>query len=138
MGVNGSQTVFDGGLDCGYLQAAWARFRQADGTYRQQVLTAFQEVEDALNNIEYQGKQYASLDIAWQEASKRVTLSQTRFEKGLINILDVLNNQEAALSAQINVSNALGARYLSTIQLIKALGGQWQPLLQKPSAEEPY
>lgn len=126
MGVNGSETVFNGFRDSGNLEAAWARFRQADAAYRQQVLTAFKEVEDSLNNIEYQALQYRSLNNAFQEADRRMILSTTRFDRGLVNVMDVLDNEQIQLNAQISMANALGQRYLSTIQLIKALGGQWQ------------
>ena len=59
-------TLFDGWKKQSNLEASWANFREASAQYKQTVLTAFQEVEDALNNLEKQQKQINYLSYAVQ------------------------------------------------------------------------
>lgn len=125
IGVNSSQMVFDGGRDCYNLEASWARFQEASGAYQQQVLTAFREVEDALNNIEQQTKQAEWLLKAAESSKKATNISLNRYRGGVAIYLEVVENERLGLQAQINWLNQQGALYVSTIQLIKALGGCW-------------
>ena len=125
IGANVAQTIFDGGRKQSALEATWARFNEAEGAYKQQVLVAFQEVEDALSNLEFQAKQGESLSnsvAAGREASR---LSKNRFKNGLVNYFEVTQNDRLLLEAEQSHATILGLRYLSTIQLIKALGGAW-------------
>lgn len=126
MGANVGQTVFDGGRDFGNIEAAYARFRQADGTYQQKVLTAFQEVEDALNSLDLESKQADSLSQSVEAAKIAAELSMKRYKTGLTSYLQVVDSQRSLLDAQRNLATLQGVRYLSTIQLIKAFGGGWE------------
>jgi multidrug efflux system outer membrane protein len=125
IGANASQPILDGGRNIANLDATWARFLETTGTYQNQVLIAFQEVEDALSNIEWQAKQYASLQKSVTSAKLTTELSSERYKKGLVNYLDVVDSERAELEVEITAINLLGQRYLSTIQLIKAIGGGW-------------
>lgn len=120
-----AQPIFDGWRNCSNLRLAWARFGEADDNYREQVLVAFREVEDALNNLDLQAKQSQSLDIAVEAASTVAKLAKTRNQKGLVSYIEVIDGQRQQLDAQRNQLNLLGVRYVSTVQLIKALGGTW-------------
>lgn len=138
MGANGSQMVFDGGRDCCTLKAAWARFGEASGAYQQQVLTAFREVEDALNNIEQQGKEAEQLRIASQASKKAVDISMNRYRRGVAIYLEVVENERLQLEVEVEWINRQGALYISTVQLIKALGGSWETdESPQASTEEP-
>jgi len=121
-----SESLFDGGFNCGKLNAAWARFRQASANYQQQVLTAFQEVEDSLTNIDYQAQEAKSLGRAVRAARTTANLSIARYTKGVTNYLEVIVNDTLALQAEISLSTNLSLRYVATIQLIKAIGGGWK------------
>lgn len=124
-GGSADQTIFDGGLKKANLQIAWARFHEASGTYQQQVLVAFKEVEDALNNLDLEAQQAASLTQSVQAATTAVSLSINRYKSGLVPYLQVVDSQRSALEAQRTLATLQGLRYLSTVQLIKALGGNW-------------
>lgn len=119
------QTIFDGGRKSGNYEMAIAKFNETYGTYRQQVLTAFREVEDALNNLEFQKKQSDSLQQSVDEATKLTALSMNRYKQGLTNYIEVVTNERSELNAKRSYVNLLSARYQSTVQLIKALGGGW-------------
>ncbi len=136
LGVSIAQILFDGGRTDSTVDASWARFAQATGAYQQQVLTAFEEVEDALNNLEYQKKQYDSLKHSVDDAERLVQISGRQFQQGLINYNDVVINERSELSAQSYYVNILGVRYQSTIQLIKALGGTWDCISDSNSDSE--
>lgn len=131
--VNGRQIVFDGGRDYYNLRAAWSRFLEASGAYQQTVLTAFKEVEDALTNIEQQAKQAESLQKAAQAAKKATEISKERYKNGLAIYLEVVENERLQLQAESNLVNVQGLQYVSTIQLIKALGGSWAGALLVPT-----
>ena len=124
-GAEATQAVFDGGTISGNVEATWARFRQADAAYREQVLTAFKEVEDSLTNLEHLESQYKSLSFGEKEAVKQMNLSDQRYTNGLTTRIDYISTQQNALEARLSVNTIRGQRYLSTIQLIKALGGTW-------------
>lgn len=126
IGANASQTVFDAGRNYNNLEATWARFREASGEYQQLVLTAFQEVEDALNNIELEAKQAASLRKSVTAATKSAELTLNRYKQGVAGYLDVVVVDSSQLDAQRHLIDLLGQQYLATIQLIKALGGTWE------------
>ena len=125
IGANASQPILDGGRNIANLDAIWARFLETTGTYQNQVLIAFQEVEDALSNIEWQAKQYESLQKSVTSAKLTTELSSERYKRGLVNYLDVVDSERAELEVEITAINLLGQRYLSAIQLIKAIGGGW-------------
>ena len=126
--VDIAQVIFNGGRNRSYVEAAYARFREAKGSYEQAVFTAFQEVEDALNNVEQYSLQFTALQTSYKASQDFFTLSQLRNAKGLVNSLDTLSAQRAALDAERTSMNALGRRYQAAIQLIKALGGGWRRL----------
>lgn len=125
MGANASQPVFDGGRNRSNLEAAWAVFMEADGNYQEQVLIAFKEVEDALNNLSMQASQAGFLAESVDFANKTYASSQKRYVQGLVGYLEVVENQKAALNAERAWITLQGVRFLSTIQLIKSLGGSW-------------
>lgn len=88
-------------------------------------MTAFQEVEDALVNVELQALEYERYSLSSEYAQKRVQLATARYTKGFSNYLEVLDGERSKIQTDTNRVNSLGQRYLSTVQLIKALGGSW-------------
>ena len=125
IGANAMQVIFDGGRRCSALELAYANFRTAEANYQEGVITALQEVENALNNLEWQNKQLSNLKIAFDANEKALSLSKNRHNEGLVNYLEVDTNQRNALQAESSYTNALGQYYLSTVSLIKAIGGSW-------------
>lgn len=124
-GASGSQFVFDAGKRCSELAVAWARFWQTDDHYRQVVLTAFQEVEDSLNNLDLEAKQFDSLQRAVTAADLTLKSANRRYLNGIVAYYEVIESQRSDLTAKLNLLNVLDLRYQATIALIKALGGGW-------------
>lgn len=125
LAANAAQVVLDGGRNVSNLCLAYAQFSESSHQYQQTVLTAFQEVEDALASLKFQALQYDSNKLAFEAASKRVEISNRRYNQGFAGYLDVINSEQNAIQIEISLIDSLGARYLSTINLIKALGGCW-------------
>lgn len=126
MGANASETIFDGGRNDANLAAAYARFREASGSYQQVILNAFQEVEDALNNIELYTKAYERVLLSANASTQAYQITSQQNLRGLVNYLNVVQTEVEQLTAKSKVIDALGNRYQATIQLIKALGGSWE------------
>ena len=124
-GVQINQLIFDGFKTPYNLALQINRFEEAGGEYQQTVLQAFQEVEDALKNLDSYGKEaeYASGAAKWAE--KNYQLFSDRYLLGVINYIDVVNTERDLLNFQINLNSIQGYRFVSTIELIKALGGGW-------------
>ncbi len=125
MAANAAQSIFDAGRNLSNLDLAYAHFKESSHAYQQTVLTAFQEVEDALNNVKYQALEYDSNMRAAEAAEKRIALSNRRYRQGLSNYLEVIQSELTGIQVELNALSSLGARYVSTVQLIKAIGGSW-------------
>lgn len=125
IGANVSQMVLDGGRNCSNLQLAYARFKEASGAYQQQVLVAFQEVENALKNIEQYVRQSENLEETVKASTQATNLSKKRYVTGVSIYLEVIENERIELQSKINWIHTLNAQYSSTIQFIKAIGGSW-------------
>lgn len=117
--------ILDGGRTKANLQVAEARARAAFSDYQQKVLVAFRETEDALVDLHQQTEQFTAIAGALEAASTAASLSTTRYEKGLVNYLEVIDAQRSQLSAERTLTQLTGARLISTIRLIKSLGGGW-------------
>jgi len=123
--ANISQSIFDAGRNCANLAGTKSAYREAVDNYRQQVLIAFREVEDALNDLEWEEKQGRSLEESVKAAKLTASLSLKRYRNGLVTYLEVVDSESAALAAEQNWITVLGSRYIATVQLIKAIGGGW-------------
>jgi outer membrane protein, multidrug efflux system len=119
------QVVFDGFRTYYNLKYQIANFREANVDYQQQVLIAFQEVENALNNLESYAKQYQIAQETTQWAQKSNQLYSNRYQQGIINYIDVASTERDLLNFQINENAIQGLRFISTVQFIQALGGGW-------------
>jgi len=120
-----NQLLFDGFRTSSNLELQVAKFQETSGDYQQQVLVAFQEVEDALANLASYAKQYDSVLGATNWSEKSYQLYLDRYHAGVTYYIDVVNTERDFLNNEISLSSVEGYRYLSTIQLIKALGGGW-------------
>lgn len=124
-GAQINQLIFDGFKTPNNLRLQVARFYEASGEYQQVVLQAFQEVEDALTNLDFYSKEYDYSLGTTQWAQKNYQLFSDRYQLGVINYIDVVNTERDLLNFQITLNSLQGYRFVATIQLIKALGGGW-------------
>ena len=94
--------------------------------YRRAVLTALQDVEDAIGRIDGDRRQLAELEQAQASAARAEEIARTRYRGGLVTFSDVLQAQQRRLSLEKQVIQTRGALARDTVALAKALGGGWQ------------
>lgn len=119
------QMVFDGGLVTGEVKLAKAIYLENLANYQQNVLVAFQEVEDALAGIKYRDSQSKYLKESFDAARDTLNLSQERYDRGIVTYLDVVDAERSLLDSQRAYVRAFGSRYTSTVDLIRSLGGRF-------------
>ncbi|MEI9895916.1 MAG: efflux transporter outer membrane subunit [Chthoniobacter sp.] len=117
--------IFEGGRNVANLGAAQARYDEAVGSYRGQVLGAFQDVENALNALRQLAGQAAADERALEAARRSLELARQQYEKGSITFLEVLDAERGSLADERLSAQIAGQRLQATVQLIKALGGGW-------------
>jgi multidrug efflux system outer membrane protein len=117
--------IFEGGKNIANLKAAHARYDEAVGRYRGQVLTAFQDVENALDDLHQLAGQAEADERALAAAQRSLLLARQQYAKGQVNFLDVLDAERTALADERLTAQLAGQRMQSTVQLVKALGGGW-------------
>lgn len=131
-GPSVSLPIFQGGRNRANLQVAEARYEQAVAEYRQRVLGAFQDVEDALVNVRRHAERADVLARAEDSARRTANSYDKGLRGGIFNFLNVVDSQRQWLQAEIAVAQNTGERHAACIQLVKALGGGWT----SPDAEE--
>ena len=116
--------LFAGGANRAQLATAQAAYQATLATYRQTVLTAFQEVEDQLAAQYYLAKQLDEETLALASARRALDIATNRYKAGVDQYLDVITAQTTALAHEQTVIQLRGQRLAMSASLIKALGGQ--------------
>jgi multidrug efflux system outer membrane protein len=120
-----SVPVFDGGRRKGNLANARAVFEEDAANYRQQVLVAFQEVENNLSDLRILEEQTRTEAQAVSASNRAATISRAQYTEGAVNYLDVIDAERTALQAQRAAVQLSGAQAFATVNLVRALGGGW-------------
>lgn len=137
-GPSVSLPIFSGGRNRANLAAAESRYEQAVAAYRQSVLAAFRDVEDALVNIREYGVQGIALLRAKGAAKRTSDYFSQRLQGGMIGYLDVVDAERTLLQTERSVAQNLGSRNIATVQLIKALGGGWEDRHVRSQSFDPH
>jgi len=119
--------VFDGGSRRAQVRAQQAALDQALMAYQAAVLTALQEVEDALVALRGARERLLRLEDAAEAAGNAAVLARQRFSSGLVDFQVVLETQRAQLTTQASVASARADVSADHVRLYKALGGGWDP-----------
>jgi len=124
-GVSAVGTIFDVGRRRALTNEARAAYDFQVATYRESVLTGFQQVEDNLAAVRILENEAKTQDEAVVAAQRSLDLSITRYTGGVTSYLEVTIAQSAALANEVTAVNILGRRMANTVLLIQALGGGW-------------
>lgn len=114
-----------GGAVKASAEAAQARYEQSAASYRQTVLAAMRDAEDALTALDVLRRQSAAQDATVASASKALELSQKRYDSGLVAYYEVLDARRTQLRAERESTRLRGELFVATTMLVKALGGGW-------------
>ncbi len=125
VGGSAVQTIFDGGRRRAVTQQARDNHDAMVASYRENVLEAFQQVEDNLAAERLLDQELARQQLAVASARKSVDLSTARYKRGITTYLEVLTAQSIALSDERTAADLVTRRMTASVLLVKALGGGW-------------
>jgi NodT family efflux transporter outer membrane factor (OMF) lipoprotein len=127
-----TQPIFDGGKILGNFEFAKARQEELLQTYRKTIVQSFADVDNALYSIKQTTiKLQLQRDVV--TSSKRAfDLAEQQLRAGTADIVTVLNVQQTLFTAEDALWQAQLARLLAIVSLYQALGGGWEPRMEKP------
>jgi len=128
LGAALAQTIFDAGLRKAQTEQAVAAYDATVATYRETVLTGFQEVEDNLAALRILEQEAAVQDEAVKSARESLAITLNQYRAGTANYLAVIVVQAQALANERTAVSILGQRLNASVALIKALGGGWNEM----------
>lgn len=120
-----AETVFDAGLRRALTDEARAAYEATVASYRQTVLTAFQEVEDNLAALRILEEESQAQNEAVISAQQSLAVTTNQYKAGTVSYLNVIVAQTTALNNENAAVTILGRRMTASALLIKALGGGW-------------
>jgi multidrug efflux system outer membrane protein len=125
LGVDALEPILEGGRYRANLAAARAAYDQSVANYRQAVLTAFQQVEDGISNLSTLSQALTTQGAAVEDARRALAIANNRYIGGVTSYLDVITAQTTLLSSERLETQLLGQQMVSSVYLVKALGGGW-------------
>ena len=117
--------IFDGGQRKALTEQAIASYDASVATYRQTVLGAFQDVEDALATLRILEQEARVQNEAVIAARQSVELTVNQYKAGIVSYLNVVTVQTTLLNNERTALALLGRRLTAAAQLVRALGGGW-------------
>ena len=117
--------IFQGGRNRANLARSRAAYDESVAVFRQSLLVAFREVQDALTGTRLLAAQSAAQDRAVEAARRAGALAQKRYDAGFVNYFEVIDAQRTVLSAERTSAQLAAQRLNNSVALIKALGGGW-------------
>jgi NodT family efflux transporter outer membrane factor (OMF) lipoprotein len=144
VGPSISETVYDGGLRRAIVNQYIATYNANVAAYRQSVLTAFQQVEDALAEVRILSQQIRQQQEAVNSSQTFLRLELGRYKNGIDPYIDVVIAQTTLLANQQSLTTLQVQEMAASVQLIEALGGGWDrsqlpaphQVTEKPSKAE--
>jgi NodT family efflux transporter outer membrane factor (OMF) lipoprotein len=122
-----SQTLFDGGRLRSELRSQRAAAEGALATYRQSVLTALEDVENALTALNTARRRQAEITTALDAANNSAILARIQYRSGLTSFDQLLDVESRLVSARDGLASSRADESLALVQLYRALGGGWDP-----------
>lgn len=125
LGAALSMPLIDGGRNRSNVVRSEAALEEAVGAYRQSVLVAFAEVEDNLAGLRVLAGQGAEVEQALVSARRSADLAQKLYDAGRSSYLELLDAQRNLAAVERTAVQLRGDRAVTTVALIRALGGGW-------------
>jgi NodT family efflux transporter outer membrane factor (OMF) lipoprotein len=128
IGANATQTLFEGGTLLHRKRAADAALEQAAAMYRSAVLTAFQNVADALHALDMDADALGAASRAEAAAKKSLDVARHQLDLGSVSYLALIGAEQTYQQAVVSLAQARANRYADTAALFQALGGSIAPI----------
>ncbi|MEW5288466.1 efflux transporter outer membrane subunit [Erwinia papayae] len=126
LGPELSGTLLDFGGTSSKVEQARASYDADVASYRQAVLTGFQEVENYLVELHTLEAEMLAQQRATDAAKESARVTFNQYQAGMIDYLDVATTENTSLSAQQSLLSLQSTQWVASVQLIAALGGGWQ------------
>jgi NodT family efflux transporter outer membrane factor (OMF) lipoprotein len=130
IGANASQTLFAGGTLIHRKRAADAALDQAGAQYKSAVLTAFQNVADALHALDTDADALNAAGRSVSASRKSLEVARSQLQLGSVSYLALVNAEQAYQQAVVSLAQARANRYADTAALFQALGGSLAPMAE--------
>ncbi|MFC3712153.1 efflux transporter outer membrane subunit [Sphingoaurantiacus capsulatus] len=118
--------IFQGGQIRAAIEGQRAATDAALAAYRQAVLVALEETENALTQVAASERREREVLVADEASRNAVLLARSQYRAGLSDFQSLLESERSLLSSQESRVAARADRAIATVQLYKALGGGWQ------------
>lgn len=118
-------TIFSGTSLTGNIQSARAQLEEAINNYNNTVLTALQEVDNAMTHYRHVSAEVVATQKAFEQAKLTNDLALDLYKKGLVDFQNVLDAQRYLLQYEDNLVVAKSSVSLALVQLYRALGSDW-------------
>jgi len=125
VGANVAESIFTGGSRRAQMQFVQSGFDASVASYRETVLNAFGEVQDDITGLTVLEQADRSQQQAVDAARRTLDIATSRYVGGLVSYLDVVNAQQNLLNNEQQLAVIQGQRLVTSVLLIKALGGGW-------------
>ena len=125
IGANLAEDIFTGGARRAQVQFQQANYDATVANYRGTVLQAFQEVQDDLTGLTILDQAHQSQQEAVNASRRTLDIATSRYTGGLVNYLDVVSAQQNLLSNEQELAIIQGQKLVTSVLLVKALGGGW-------------
>jgi multidrug efflux system outer membrane protein len=125
IGVSLTQPIFDAGRLRATVDFARAGYDATVANYRRIVLTAMQEVEDGITGVATLESASTQAGVAVMSAQRVLDMATARYQGGASGYLDVITAQQSLLASERLAAQLRGQRLLTSVFLVKALGGDW-------------
>ena len=125
IGAGLTQPIFHGGAIRGQYQYSKARYTELVSTYHKTVITAFSNVESALVATRQTSDQQLRQAEAVSKAQRAFEFAKAQMRAGTVNVLTVLNTENALFTAQDTLVQVQYAHLQALVDLFTALGGGW-------------
>jgi NodT family efflux transporter outer membrane factor (OMF) lipoprotein len=136
IGASVTQPLFHGGELTAKRRAAIAAYDRAAADYRLTVLTAYQNVADALTALQSDAEGLQAQYTAMNSAKENLALIERSYAVGSVSYLNLLDAQRQYQQTRVSYSQALASRYQDTAALFHALGGNWDQAAIDATAQQ--
>ena len=125
IGANVAEDIFTGGARRAQMQFSQAGYDATVANYRGTVLNAFREVQDNITGLQVLDAARQSQADAVDSSRRQLDIASSRYVGGLVSYLDVVSAQQNLLSNEQEAAIIQGQRLVTSVLLVKALGGGW-------------
>lgn len=133
--ANVAQLIFDGGRLASQVRAQRAAADGAFAAYKQTVLTAIEDVENAMASLSSARARQAEFATAYEASNSAAILARSQYQAGLIDFQTLSSSETTLLNARNSLASARSDEVLAIAQLYDSLGGGWQSMENRPNEQ---